>query len=208
RSPSRGPRRRLERRRCGTRSSARATAFPPRPHARRRSFSQEARRSWWITRTPPRPWRDSSRSRGRRSSPREHPFSSGTPAVRWECSRSFKMPLVDLLAFGLAGALTGALGALLGLGGGVFLVPLLALGFGVEPRTAVAASLVAVVPSSSTATMVNMRRGLVNIPLAFTLLLTTSVGSFAGSNLAHHLSTRALYAIFGATLFVVSIVEI
>ena len=116
------------------------------------------------------------------------------------------MPLVDLLAFGLAGALTGALGALLGLGGGVFLVPLLALGFGVEPRTAVAASLVAVVTSSSTATMVNMRRGLVNIPLAFTLLLTTSVGSFAGSNLAHHISTRALYAIFAATLFVVSIV--
>jgi len=116
------------------------------------------------------------------------------------------MTLLDLLLFGLAGALTGSLGALLGLGGGVFLVPLLALGFGVEPRTAVAASLVAVVTSSSTATIVNMRRGLVNVPLAFTLLLATSVGSFLGSNLAHHISTRALYATFAATLFVVSII--
>jgi uncharacterized membrane protein YfcA len=111
---------------------------------------------------------------------------------------------MDLLAFGLAGALTGTLGALLGLGGGVFLVPLLALGFGVEPRTAVAASLVAVVTTSSTATMMNMRRALVNVPLAFTLLLTTSVGSFAGSSLAHHISTRALYVTFAAMLFVVS----
>lgn len=116
------------------------------------------------------------------------------------------MPLIDLLAFGLTGALTGLLGALLGLGGGVFLVPLLALGFGLQPRTAVAASLVAVVTSSSTATMVNLRRGLVNVPLAFTLLLATSVGSLAGGTLAHHISTRALYATFAATVFIVSII--
>ena len=116
------------------------------------------------------------------------------------------MASVDLVAFALTGALTGMIGALLGLGGGVFLVPLLALGFGIEPRTAVAASLVAVVTSSSTATMVNMRRGLVNIPLAFSLLLATSVGSLAGSNFAHHISTRALYIIFASTLFVVSLI--
>ena len=116
------------------------------------------------------------------------------------------MTPVDLLAFGLTGAVTGLLGALLGLGGGVFLVPLLALGFGLEPRTAVAASLVAVVTSSSTATMVNMRRGLVNIPLAFTLLLATSVGSLAGGTIAHQISTRALYVIFASTLFIVSII--
>lgn len=116
------------------------------------------------------------------------------------------MTPIDLIVFGLAGALTGTIGALLGLGGGVFLVPLLALGFGLEPRTAVAASLVAVVASSSTTTMVNMRRGLVNVPLAFTLLLTTSVGSLAGGTIAHHISTRALYATFASTLFIVSII--
>ena len=116
------------------------------------------------------------------------------------------MTPIDLIVFGLAGALTGTIGALLGLGGGVFLVPLLALGFGLEPRTAVAASLVAVVASSSTTTMVNMRRGLVNVPLAFTLLLATSVGSLAGGTIAHHISARALYATFASTLFIVSII--
>src|SRR5436190_23051185 len=113
---------------------------------------------------------------------------------------------VDLIASGLPGALTGMVGALLGLVGGGFLVPLLALGFGLEPRTAVAASLVAVVTSSCTATMVNRRRGLVNVPLAFTLLLATSVGSLAGGTLAHHISARALYATFAATLFIGSII--
>ena len=111
------------------------------------------------------------------------------------------MGSLDLIVFGFSGALTGMVGALLGLGGGVFLVPLLALGFHLEPRTAVAASLMAVIASSSTTTMVNMRRGLVNIPLAFTLLLATSIGGLAGGTLAPHISTRALYSIFAGTLF-------
>jgi uncharacterized membrane protein YfcA len=114
------------------------------------------------------------------------------------------MSLLELLLFGFAGALTGLLGALLGLGGGVFLVPLLVFGFHLEPRTAVAASLVAVIASSSTATMLNVKRGLVNVPLAFTLLLATSTGSLAGGTLAQHLSPRALFGIFAATLFVVA----
>jgi uncharacterized membrane protein YfcA len=116
------------------------------------------------------------------------------------------MSALQLILFASTGALTGLIGALLGLGGGVFLVPLLALGFGLEPRTAVAASLVAVIASSSTSTMVNMRRGLVNVPLAFTLLLLTSVGGLAGGTIAQHLSTRTLYTIFAATLLVVSVI--
>jgi hypothetical protein len=112
----------------------------------------------------------------------------------------------DLVVFGLTGALTGLAGALLGLGGGVFLVPLLALGFHLEPRVAVAASLVAVVASSSATTMLNMKSGLVNVPLAFTLLLSTSIGAHGGGTIAQHISTRALYFIFAATLFVVAAV--
>ncbi len=112
----------------------------------------------------------------------------------------------DLVLYAFTGALTGMVGALLGLGGGVFLVPLLALGFHIEPRTAVAASLVAVIASSASTTLVNMKRGLVNIPLAFTLLLTTSIGSLAGGVIARHVSTRALYAIFATTLFVVALI--
>lgn len=112
----------------------------------------------------------------------------------------------DLAVYALCGALTGMVGALLGLGGGMFLVPLLALGFHLPPRTAVAASLVAVIASSATATTVNMRRGLVNTSLAFTLLLSTSTGGFVGGFFAPYISTRTLYSIFAATLFVIAIV--
>jgi uncharacterized membrane protein YfcA len=112
----------------------------------------------------------------------------------------------DLFVFALTGATTGLVGALLGLGGGVFLVPLLALGFHLEPRTAVAASLVAVIVSSSGTTLVNMRLRLVNIPLAFTLLISTSTGSLAGGAVAHLVSARTLYLIFASTLFIIAII--
>ncbi len=112
----------------------------------------------------------------------------------------------ELAVYGLCGALTGMLGALLGLGGGVFLVPLLALGFHLPPRTAVAASLVAVIASSAIATTVNMRRGLVNVSLALTLLLFTSTGGFMGGVFAQYISTRTLYSIFAGTLFVIAMI--
>ena len=113
---------------------------------------------------------------------------------------------LDLLLYAVSGGLTGLLGALLGLGGGVFLVPLLSLGFHLEPRTAVAASLVAVIASSSMSTTMNARRGLVNVPLGFTLLLATSLGSYAGGTIARSLAPRDLFAIFSGTLFAVSVI--
>lgn len=113
---------------------------------------------------------------------------------------------MELISFALAGALTGGVGALLGLGGGVFLVPLLAIGFHLEPRTAVVASLVTVIASSSSTTMLNMRRGLVNIPLALTLLVSTSVGGLTGGAIAQYISTRTLYTIFAFTLFFVAVI--
>lgn len=113
---------------------------------------------------------------------------------------------MNLFAYALAGGLTGMVGSLLGLGGGVFLVPLLALGMGLPPRTAVAASLVAVIASSATATTVYMRRGLVNVSLAFMLLLATSTGGLLGGSIAEFISARTLYGIFSATLFIIAIV--
>jgi uncharacterized protein len=116
------------------------------------------------------------------------------------------MGSLDLMVFGFTGALTGMIGALLGLGGGVFLVPLLALGFHLELRTAVAASLVAVVASSSATTLLNMKHGLVNVPLAFTLLIATSMGAHFGGTVSQYISTRTLYLIFALTLVLIAII--
>src|SRR5262245_10180429 len=69
----------------------------------------------------------------------------------------------------LTGAATGLVGSILGLGGGVFLVPLLTLALGVPIRTAIAASLVSVIASASASATVNLNRGLVNLRLGLVL---------------------------------------
>lgn len=100
----------------------------------------------------------------------------------------------------MTGAATGLVGALLGLGGGVFLVPLLALGFGVPIRAAIAASLISVIATASASSTVNLERGLVNMRLGMVLEVATSVGGLAGGLAAALLTQRQLFLVFGATM--------
>jgi uncharacterized membrane protein YfcA len=97
----------------------------------------------------------------------------------------------------LTGAATGLVGSLLGLGGGVLLVPLLTLALGIPIRTAIAASLLSVIASASAAATVNLRRGLVNVRLGLVLEVATSIGGLAGGLASSLLSERQLYAAFG-----------
>lgn len=111
----------------------------------------------------------------------------------------------SLLLFA-AGAFTGLVGSLLGLGGGVLLVPLLTLALGVPIRTAIAASLMSVIASSSASATVNLRRGLVNVRLGLVLEVATSVGGLAGGIAASLLSDRQLHAAFGLTMATMGVV--
>jgi len=106
----------------------------------------------------------------------------------------------------LLGAVTGLVGALLGLGGGVFLVPLLTLALGVPIRAAIAASLISVIATSSASATVNLDRGLVNMRLGLVLELATSVGGLAGGLTAAYLSPRQLFYAFATTLAVMGVV--
>jgi uncharacterized membrane protein YfcA len=107
-------------------------------------------------------------------------------------------PSAPLLA--LLGAATGLVGSLLGLGGGVFLVPLLALALDVPLRTAIAASLVSVIATASASSTVNLEKGLVNVRLGMVLEMGTSVGGLAGGIVAALLTQRQLFLAFGGTL--------
>jgi uncharacterized protein len=100
----------------------------------------------------------------------------------------------------LTGAATGLVGAMLGLGGGVFLVPLLTLTLGIPIRTAVAASLVCVIATASASATVNLGRGLVNMRLGLALEVATSLGGLAGGVAASLLTHRQLFVTFGVTL--------
>lgn len=101
---------------------------------------------------------------------------------------------------GLGSFFAGFLGALTGLGGGVVIVPLLALLFGVDIRYAIGASLVSVIATSSGAAAAYVREGFSNIRLGMFLEIATTAGAIAGAYLAAKISTGAIGVVFGLVL--------
>ena len=95
----------------------------------------------------------------------------------------------------------GFLGSLTGLGGGVVLVPLLALGFGVDIRYAIGASLVSVIATSSGAAAAYVKEGYSNLRIGMFLEIATTIGALAGAFLAARMSPSAIAVIFGVVLF-------
>jgi uncharacterized protein len=104
------------------------------------------------------------------------------------------------LLIALAGACAGFLGALVGVGGGIILVPALSLYLGVPIHQAVAASLVSVIANSSIASAGYARDGLANVRLGMSLEVATTLGALAGGSISAWLDRRALTAVFAAFL--------
>jgi hypothetical protein len=96
--------------------------------------------------------------------------------------------------------LAGFLGALTGLGGGVVVVPMLTLLFGVDIRYAIGASLVSVIATSSGAAAAYVKEGYANLRLGIFLEIATTVGALAGAMLAAHLPTAIVAVTFGVVL--------
>jgi uncharacterized membrane protein YfcA len=97
-------------------------------------------------------------------------------------------------------ALAGLLGALTGLGGGVVIVPALALIFHVDMRYAIGASLISVIATSSGAAVSYVREGYSNVRIGMFLEVATTLGALGGAYLATIISTHAIGIIFGITL--------
>ena len=96
--------------------------------------------------------------------------------------------------------LAGFLGALTGLGGGVVIVPLLALAFRVDLRLAVGASLLSVIATSSGAAAAYVRDGLSNVRAGLFLEIATTLGALSGAAVASLVPTSAVAVIFGVAL--------
>lgn len=94
----------------------------------------------------------------------------------------------------------GLLGSLTGLGGGVVLIPLLTLGFHVDLRYAIGASLISVIATSSGAAAAYVREGYSNVRIGMFLEVATTFGALFGAYLAARVPTRALAIVFGVVL--------
>jgi uncharacterized membrane protein YfcA len=100
----------------------------------------------------------------------------------------------------LGSLLAGFLGALTGLGGGVVVVPMLALLFHVDIRYAIGASLVSVIATSSGAAAAYVREGYSNIRIGMFLETATTAGAIAGAAVALRVPTSAIAIVFGVVL--------
>jgi uncharacterized membrane protein YfcA len=96
--------------------------------------------------------------------------------------------------------IAGFFGSLLGLGGGVIIVPVLTLVFGVDIRYAVAASLISIIATSSGAAASFLKDHLTNVRLAIVLEIGTVFGAMTGFLLSTTLKSSALFLAFGGFL--------
>jgi len=104
-----------------------------------------------------------------------------------------------LLAFGVSLA-AGLFGAVLGLGGGIVVVPALTLLLGIDIRYAIGASIISVIATSSGAGAAYVKGRLTNIRVSMLLETATTAGAIAGAFLAGIVSGRWLYLVFGLVM--------
>jgi uncharacterized protein len=109
------------------------------------------------------------------------------------------------LAMIAGGAGAGLFGSLLGLGGGLLIVPLLHLGFGLPLRESVGVSLMCVIATSSASAAVFLQRRAANLRLGMTLELFTAIGAISGGVLAYVLDEREVSILLALLLVYVAV---
>jgi hypothetical protein len=105
-----------------------------------------------------------------------------------------------------AGAGAGCLGALLGIGGGVFLVPFLHVGSGLPLNIASGISLMTVIATSSVVSAESVRRGLTNLRLGMLLQVGASAAALAGGIAVTAIPHTILYVMFSIVTAVVALI--
>ncbi len=94
----------------------------------------------------------------------------------------------------------GIFGALLGLGGGAIIVPVLTLALGLDIHYAIGASIVSVIATSSGAAAAYLRDGVTNIRVGMFLEMATTTGAIVGALVAGYLGGPVLFIIFSVVL--------
>lgn len=118
---------------------------------------------------------------------------------------------MTVLAFTLillaASYLAGLLGSLTGLGGGVVVIPVLTLAFGVDFHYAIGGALVASIATSSGSGSAYVKEGITNIRLGMFLEIATTIGAVAGAIVAVWLNNSVIAIIYGGVLILTAIMQ-
>ena len=106
-------------------------------------------------------------------------------------------PLEFTLIIFFVSIAAGVVGSLLGLGGGIVIIPALTLGMKIDIRYAIGASIVSVIATSSGAAAAYVRERMTNLRVAMFLEIATTTGAITGAYLAGRIASGWLYVIFG-----------
>jgi len=95
----------------------------------------------------------------------------------------------------------GFLGSLLGIGGGIIVIPALTLFMGVPIEKAIGASLITVIATSSGSAIAYVRDKITNIRIGIFLETATTLGAVSGAFIGGLIGAKALYIIFALLMF-------
>jgi uncharacterized protein len=108
-------------------------------------------------------------------------------------------PGADAALFGIS-VLSGIIGALAGVGGGILVIPALTTIFGVDIHLAIGASIVSIIATSSGAAVAYVRDRLTNLRVGMFLEVATSTGAVGGALAAAVVAPQLLYVLLAAVL--------
>ena len=118
------------------------------------------------------------------------------------------LSILSFLFLLIGGFIAGTFGALLGLGGGVLLIPFLVMVLGVPMHQAIATSIIAVIATSSAGAAMNLERRIVHMRLGMILEIATVSGAILGGMTANYLSAGVLTKLFSGLLFFVALIMV
>lgn len=108
---------------------------------------------------------------------------------------------MDAIVLVFVSTVAGFIGSLLGLGGGIIVIPILTLVYHVDIRYAIAASLISIIATSSGAAAGFIRDRLTNLRLAVVLEVGTVLGAMVGFFVSRYANPSILFLLFGSFLF-------
>ncbi len=115
--------------------------------------------------------------------------------------------LIFTLVLLLSAYCAGLLGSLTGLGGGVVIIPVLTLGFGIDFHYAIGAALVSSIATSSGSGSAYVKEGMTNVRLGMFLEIATSIGAVCGAAVAIYLNNNIIAVIYGCVLLLTAAMQ-
>ncbi|MQS75217.1 sulfite exporter TauE/SafE family protein [Companilactobacillus halodurans] len=103
----------------------------------------------------------------------------------------------SMLLLLVMGVGAGILGAILGIGGGMIITPVLTIMMGLDIKYAIGASIISVIATSSGSTIAYLKDDMLNLRVAMFLEIATTVGAIMGALLVGMFSSNFLYVLFG-----------